>query len=130
MTKVYIATPWPVRNSFFNLFVYTVEPPSEIGHYIINLSTVQRIQFDYFPQNYMPYSSVHLEPLKEDNVSIKDKTADLYCPQCVLYLEVPLLLQFLHFPPMLILVHIDGILILLIASYTPSFPELNVFSQL
>ena len=62
----------------------TVEPPivdpPKLGHCIINLSTKDTVRG---PKNYMPYS---FSTFREDNLSIKDKTAEfILSPTCPLF---------------------------------------------
>ena len=65
------------------LLLNTVEPPivdpaSEIGTlYLINVSTKDMYVLFEVPKIACPIVLVHLQPLKEDNCSIKEKTAEL-----------------------------------------------------
>ena len=76
------------------LLLNTVEPrapivdlASEIGTlYLINVSTKDMYVLFEVPKITCPIVLVHLEPLKENNLSIKDKTAEfILSPTCPLF---------------------------------------------
>ena len=67
--------------------MYTVKPPivdpPKYGHCIH--CNKQKILFEV-PKITCPIVLVHLEPLKEDNLSVKDKTAEfILFPTCPLF---------------------------------------------